>query len=136
MSDITETPIKSEPNRQPDGTFGPGNVGNPTGRPKKEFCLIDVLKGKLDDVVEITNVKTGEKKKMTIREALNDVLIKKAIGGDLAAIIAIYDRVDGKPTESIKHSYERDELTDEEVDRRIKEALDESGTTEKNNQKE
>ena len=28
-----EEPIKSETNRQPNGTFGPGNNANPVGRP-------------------------------------------------------------------------------------------------------
>lgn len=29
-----EFPLKSEPNRRSDGTFGPGNLANPAGRPK------------------------------------------------------------------------------------------------------
>lgn len=37
-----EKPIKPEPKRRTDGTFGPGNVANPNGRPKgktlKEFA--------------------------------------------------------------------------------------------------
>ena len=39
--ELLETPIKAVENRQPDGTFGPGNNANPKGRPKgkslKEF---------------------------------------------------------------------------------------------------
>ena len=34
MSEQNYEPIKSEPNRKPDGTFGPGNNANPLGRPK------------------------------------------------------------------------------------------------------
>lgn len=31
---MSEKPNKAVDNRQPDGTFGPGNLANPDGRPK------------------------------------------------------------------------------------------------------
>ena len=48
---IIENPIKSVDNRQPDGTFGPGNVANPNGRPKGK-SLKEYWKQKFSDMTD------------------------------------------------------------------------------------
>jgi hypothetical protein len=41
-------------------------------------------------------------------DKLADVLIEKALGGDLQALIAIYDRIDGKPAQTQIHQGDED----------------------------
>jgi len=46
IGEISQEPIKPVENRREDGTFGPGNNANPTGRPKGKTikeCLKDYL---------------------------------------------------------------------------------------------
>ena len=66
-----------------DTKWKPGQSGNPHGRPKKENCLTDILKAKVDP------------------EELAERLIAKANEGDMIAMKYIYDRVDGRPKESV-----------------------------------
>jgi len=67
------------------GRFAIGNPGGP-GRPPKGEALTDILKAKLD------------------KDELADLLIMKAREGDLAALKYIYDRVDGKPVETVNQT--------------------------------
>ena len=48
---MEENPNKAEFNRQPDGTFGPGNLANPKGRPVGK-TLKEWLKDKLAIMTE------------------------------------------------------------------------------------
>jgi hypothetical protein len=65
----------------------PGQSGNPAGRPPKGEALTDILKEKVD--------------KHAIAEKLIEVAMDK---GDLAALKYIYDRIDGRPKETIDAS--------------------------------
>ncbi|GAF94163.1 unnamed protein product, partial [marine sediment metagenome] len=58
--------------------------GNPAGKKPHEITMTGVLKSKID------------------KGWAADQLIELAKGGDLAALKYIYDRVDGKPTESME----------------------------------
>lgn len=73
------------------GSWKPGQSGNPKGRPKTGKRLSDVLRRVLAEP-------TGEGK--TKADELAGVLWSLAKAGDLDAVKYIYDRLDGKPTES------------------------------------
>lgn len=66
--------------------FPKGVSGNPKGRPKKGETLTDVLAGAID-------------KELLAKQLLG--LVKK---GDLGAIKYAYDRVDGRPKETIEQT--------------------------------
>lgn len=66
----------------------PGQSGNPAGRPPKGEALTDVLKSKLN--------------KEEIADKLIEIALEK---GDLAALKYIYDRVDGRPKETIEGTF-------------------------------
>jgi len=90
---------------------------NRKGRPKKGECMTDILNWALDQERKIKDDKTGKEKVLLLRYALAEKLISKAVDdGDVAAIRYIYDRLDGRPKESI-------ELTDSAVDNRLKEIM-------------
>lgn len=66
----------------------PGQSGNPAGRPPKGEALTDVLKSKIN--------------KEEIADKLIEIAMEK---GDLAALKYIYDRVDGRPKETIEGTF-------------------------------
>ncbi len=82
----TNNPIKPVDNRQPDGTFGPGNNANPNGRPPKELAISDTIRAMMNEKPEI-------------KRALSTKLIEMALKGDLAAIREVMDRIEGKPVQ-------------------------------------
>ena len=73
-----------------------GQSGNPKGRPKKEYCLTDILKeqGNIEDV-ETNGGKISRK------QAIARKLWAMAMEGDVTALKYLYDRVDGRPKETI-----------------------------------
>ena len=81
-----------------------GQSGNPKGRPKKEYCLTDILKKQGN----IRDVDTGEKK-ISRKDAIAQKLWAMAMEGDVNALKYLYDRIDGKPlqqqqlTGNLKH---------------------------------
>jgi len=90
---------------------------NRNGRPKKGECMTDILNRALDQERKIKEGETGKEKILILRHALAEKLISKAVDeGDITAIKYIFDRLDGKPKESI-------ELTDSATDAKLKEIL-------------
>jgi len=79
-----------------DHLFKPGQSGNPAGRPKKGECLTDILRNQ----AALLDVDTTDGP-IARREALSRKLWAMAMTGDMAAIKYIYDRIDGKPRESM-----------------------------------
>lgn len=87
---MNEEPVKNGDNRQPDGTFGPGNNANPSGRPivTPEQRL---LKRAAKELIQ--------EYKDNLAQALpliEPVLIAKAASGDIPAIKELHDRIMGK----------------------------------------
>ena len=64
----------------------PGHSGNPRGRPRRGTALSDQLRARLSGL-------DGGK--------LVDVLVKLALKGNLAAIVACLDRLEGKPAQTL-----------------------------------
>ena len=77
--------------------FKKGQVANPRGRPPKLKSLTEKLRHKLKDNCEYKVGKTN-------LEAIVDVLIEKAVGGESWAIKEILDRTEGKPVQMIDQS--------------------------------
>ena len=74
--------------RDEQGKFAPGNSGGP-GRPPKENCLTDVLRSKLDP------------------DEMADLMIEKARAGDSIILKYLYDRIDGKPVETVNSNVQQ-----------------------------
>lgn len=83
--------------------FKPGQSGNPKGRPKKAYCITDILR----EQGEIRDVNT-EQGRITRAEAIAQRLWLMAMKGDIAALKYIYDRIDGKPLQQIQADVESD----------------------------
>ena len=64
-----------------------GQSGNPAGRPPKGEALTDVLREKVD--------------KAGIADKLIEIAMKK---GDIVALKYIYDRIDGRPVETVNQT--------------------------------
>ena len=91
--------LKSEPNRQADGRFGPGNVANPKGRPKRDWTWKEVL----EDIAQMyVKKKDGTISKKTYKEMVAQRLFSLSIGGNIHAIKEIMNRMDGMPTQTIE----------------------------------
>jgi hypothetical protein len=93
---------------------------NRRGRPKKGQTLTDILDWALDQKRKIKNEETGEEKSLLLRQMLAQRLIHKAVDeGDVPAIKYIFDRLDGRPKETVEISENRDELPDDPEGRRV-----------------
>jgi len=77
--------------------FKPGQSGNPHGRPKKAEALTEILRLELDKC----DVEYGEDEVISGKEAIARRLKEMAVRGDPVAIKYIYDRLDGRPRESL-----------------------------------
>ena len=98
--------------------FEKGKSGNPNGRPTKKESLTEILK------------EIGEKERIDFngktifwKEAISYKLWNMALKGDKAAIVEIFNRIDGKPKEKIEHSgsffdniINTENMTEEEVE--------------------
>jgi len=87
-----------------DTQFKPGNNANPNGRPKKEYCLTDILK----EQGETEDVQTSNGQKISRKNALGQKLWAMAMGGDITAMRYVYDRIDGKPNQTIDTTIKKD----------------------------
>jgi len=74
--------------------FEKGISGNPKGRPKKGHSLTELLEKALQKKRE-----EGIKGMEPLADALLDLALKQK---NIAAIKYCYDRIDGKPTETIQ----------------------------------
>src|SRR3990167_298788 len=86
-------------NRRENGTFGPGNVANPEGRP------IETPEQKLIKKAAKEFIEEHKEKLAASLPKISPVLIAKALEGDMIAIKDIEDRVMGRPTTPIEGSF-------------------------------
>ena len=75
-----------------------GEIRNPNGRPKKELCLISLVKEEFETkMLDKNGIPTG----MTKAQAFAKALINQACKGNATAIKELLDRIDGKVAEKI-----------------------------------
>ena len=86
---MVENPLKPVTNRQPNGTFGPGNIANPKGRPPKGWAWAELL----EDVGEEIEEKSGKK----FKELVSRRLWAESVSGNVQAIKDLMNRMDGLP---------------------------------------
>ncbi|MDR0474030.1 MAG: DUF5681 domain-containing protein [Treponema sp.] len=77
--------------------FKSGKSGNPKGRPKKGETITDLLREKVDG--------KASGAKVSRKERIIEKLIGLAESGDLAAMKYIFDRLDGRPAETMKFDH-------------------------------
>lgn len=91
---MSEIPEKTGEIRNPDGTFKKGITGNPNGRPKGSFSLVEMIKNKLQEIPE------GKDK--TYAEYFIEQMMKKSvIEGDTSMMRDMLNRVDGMPRQNV-----------------------------------
>jgi hypothetical protein len=78
--------------------------GNPRGRPKKGKTLTDILEGELRKRNVRVTEENGTTRFISGKQAAARQMVKLAIGGDIAALKYIYDRLDGRPMQAVEHS--------------------------------
>jgi hypothetical protein len=88
-----------------DKGFQQGQSGNPNGRPRTHG-LVNALR-----IAIVQELRDGR----TVEEAIAEALIEEALHGKhrVAAINAIYDRIEGKPRQPITLDEEREREQDE-----------------------
>lgn len=94
MSDINN-PIKPVENRDERGRFGPNNIANPNGRPKKGLTLTDIAKQILEETLP-----SG----VTRKQALMSKVAQLAYEGNETMIKLLWNYVDGLPTQRLEHT--------------------------------
>ena len=72
------------------------------GRPPKEKSFANMLGIELAQVLGLNS----EGKPITKLRKIAEVLVSKAMEGDMAAINAVADRTDGKPIQAVEHTGE------------------------------
>lgn len=90
-----------------------GVSGNPTGRPKQKKHLSDALRDILQSTsLSINFIINGNKKKVTLESdkviayGVAAKLVGSALEGNIRAIQTIFDRMEGKPLQSIENTIE------------------------------
>ena len=92
-----------------------GVSGNPGGRPRKSLIS--------DEIERLLEQDSPNARDKTWATALAEVLLRKALKGDLRAIAEVANRVEGKPLQAVDLDLspreEKENLTDEELQERI-----------------
>ena len=83
--------------------FKKGESGNPNGRPKKKLALTTILWDELQKARHVND----EGEQISAKEAVAQKLIKLGLEGeDLGALKYIFDRIDGRPEQSLQAEIE------------------------------
>lgn len=98
--------------------FGKGNKFG-KGRPKGSVTMSTLLKKAMESQL-VLKTKSGSKESRTTAEWIIDSLIKKAINSkDVAAIREIFDRIDGKPSQSVEVANKDDQAFKTEISHKL-----------------
>ena len=101
--------------------FIKGQSGNPNGRPKIGQSMTDLLRKELN--------KQGADK-VPLKKKIVETLINRAIDGDSLCLKYIFDRLDGKPNETIAANVTGNFIDVEAVQKKLEDSLlNEYGTT-------
>lgn len=103
MSEIVKQPKNNRIDNLKGKGFKPGTSGNPNGRPKKEFCVPDILRKIGKDIDPLT--------KKTYYEAMCTKAWKLAASGDKYARDWVTDRTEGKALERIDQTTRHEPIT-------------------------
>jgi len=105
--------MANEDNLKP---FPKGVSGNPKGKKKGTKNTSTIIKDILNTKIDMKDPINGEKTKKEIRYAMIMKQVQRALGGNLNAYKELIDRIDGKPTQSIKQETTHYEgISDEEM---------------------
>lgn len=83
--------------RNEKGQFISGVSGNPNGRPKGSYSIVELIKKKLEEIPEGKDKTYGE-------YFVEQIMKKTVVEGDVQMMRDVINRVDGMPTQSIDHS--------------------------------
>jgi len=89
------------------------------GRPPKEKSFSNMLGIELSQVLGIGM----DGRPITKLRKIAEVLVAKAMEGDMAAINAVADRTDGKPMQAIEHSGEIESTSKEQREAAVSAAI-------------
>lgn len=92
-----KSPNKTVDNRDAKGRFGIGNNASP-GRPRLGNALTDILRQELAKTID------GKEGSPTKAQVMAQVLAGKALEGDLTALKMVYERLEGRPAETLSIS--------------------------------
>lgn len=95
-------PDKTGNNRGPKGKFTQGQSGNPKGRPKGSVSITEGIKRIL--------LETPVNCKKTNLDQMVELIVKRAIDGDVQMMKAIWSYIDGSPRGSIDMGIDRENL--------------------------
>ena len=76
------------PNPKPEIQWKPGQSGNPNGRPRKGYSITDTIRNMMETVDK------------DVKKDLGNMILQKALKGDLKAAELIWAYMDGKPIQT------------------------------------
>ena len=77
-----------------------GQSGNPGGRPKIGVSVTKLVAEALEHEVTARGI-DGKEKKAKVVEFLAEIIVARALKGDISMIKAIWDRIDGLPAQKL-----------------------------------
>lgn len=81
--------------------FQPGESGNPAGRPRKGETYRELLEEESVRLVKDVLAPEGHREKINAKRMIARKLVLMALGGNLASIESVMNRVDGHPAETL-----------------------------------
>jgi len=87
-----------------------GQSGNPGGRPKIGVSVTKLVAEALEHKITARGI-DGKEKKAKVVEFLAEIIVARALKGDIPMIKAIWDRIDGLPVQKIGFNGTEGEIT-------------------------